>query len=164
MYIYIHGIWALKNIHLEYRWTYFIITALKYVPQIWPSTATVLAKWYQWCPFTIFYHPWFRLAFHWWDIINSLWSSEAIWRHRSGSTLAQIMACCLTVPSHYLNQCWLIINEVQWQSPAGNFTRDTSLKLAWKFHLNLPGANELITLSEGDMPEFLALMQTWYKR
>ena len=32
------------------------------------------------------------------------------WRHRSGSTLAQVMACNLTTPSHYLNQCWLIIS------------------------------------------------------
>ena len=39
---------------------------------------------------------------------NSLRPSDAIWRHRSGSTLAQVMACCLTAPSHYLNQCWLI--------------------------------------------------------
>ena len=23
----------------------------------------------------------------------------------SGTTLAQVMACCLTAPSHYLNQC-----------------------------------------------------------
>ena len=30
---------------------------------------------------------------------------------RSGSTLAQVMACCLKAPSHYLNQCWLIINS-----------------------------------------------------
>ena len=35
-------------------------------------------------------------------------------RKRSESTLAQVMACCLTAPSHYLNQCWLIISEVQW--------------------------------------------------
>ena len=35
---------------------------------------------------------------------------------RSGSSLAQVMACCLTAPSHYLNQWWLIINEVQWHS------------------------------------------------
>ena len=40
--------------------------------------------------------------------INSLRPSDAIWWHRSGSTLAQVMACCLTAPSHYLNQCWLI--------------------------------------------------------
>ena len=53
---------------------------------------------------------------------NSLWPSDAIWQHRSGSTLAQVMACCLTAPSHYLNQCWLIISEVRWQSPEDNFT------------------------------------------
>ena len=44
--------------------------------------------------------------------LNSLWPSDAIWRHRSGSTLAQVMACCLKAPSHYLNQCWLIISMV----------------------------------------------------
>ena len=30
---------------------------------------------------------------------NSLWPSDAIWRCRSGSTLAQVMACCLTTPA-----------------------------------------------------------------
>ena len=35
--------------------------------------------------------------------VNSLWPGDAIWRHRSGSTLAQVMACCLMAPSHYLN-------------------------------------------------------------
>ena len=55
---------------------------------------------------------------------NSWRPSDAIWQHRSGSTLAQAMACCLTAPSHYLNQCWLIISEVQWHSYQGNFTRD----------------------------------------
>ena len=44
-------------------------------------------------------------------IFYSLWPSDAIWRHRSGSTLGQVMACCLTAPSHYLTQCWLIISE-----------------------------------------------------
>ena len=57
--------------------------------------------------------------------LNSLRPSDAIWWHRSGSSLAQIMACCLTAPSHYLNQCWLIINKVQWHSSEGNFVRDT---------------------------------------
>ena len=41
--------------------------------------------------------------------INSLWPSDAIWWQGSGSTLVQVMAWCLTAPSHYLNQCWLII-------------------------------------------------------
>ena len=58
--------------------------------------------------------------------VNSLWPRDAIWRQRSGSTLAQLMACCLMAPSHYLNQCWLIIHEGQWHSYQGNFTRDAS--------------------------------------
>ena len=52
----------------------------------------------------------------WLPDIKSFWPSDTIWQQRSGSTLAQVMACCLTAPSHYLNQCWLIINKVQWHS------------------------------------------------
>ena len=62
---------------------------------------------------------------------NSLWPSDTVWGHKSGSTLAQIMACCLTAPSHYLNQCWLIISKVQWQSSECNFTRDASAISHW---------------------------------
>ena len=81
-------------------------------------------------------------------IFNSFWPSDTIWGQRSGSTLAQVMACCMRAPSHYLNQCWLIISEVQWHSYEGNFTRDAltiiSLKTTYlKFHSNCPGANEL---------------------
>ena len=43
---------------------------------------------------------------HW--HVNPLWYSDAIWQLRSGSTLAKLTVCCLTAPSHYLNQCWLI--------------------------------------------------------
>ena len=58
--------------------------------------------------------------------MNSLWPSDTIWRHKSRSTLAQVMACCLMAPSHYLNQCWLIIIKVWWHSSEGNFMRDPS--------------------------------------
>ena len=54
---------------------------------------------------------------------NSLRPSDAIWRQGSRSTLVQVMACCLTAPSHYLNQCWLIISEVQRHSLGRNFMR-----------------------------------------
>ena len=46
--------------------------------------------------------------------------------HCALSILSQVTARCLTKPSHYLNQCWLIINEVQWHSSEGNFIKDTS--------------------------------------
>ena len=45
--------------------------------------------------------PWFL---PW--LINSLGPSDAVWRHRPWSTLAQVMACCPLAPSHNLNQCW----------------------------------------------------------
>ena len=41
------------------------------------------------------------------SFINTLWPCDTTWRHRSGATLAQIMACCLMAPSRYLNQCHL---------------------------------------------------------
>ena len=37
----------------------------------------------------------------------SLWGSDAMWRRRSSSSLVQVMACCLTAPSHYMKQCYL---------------------------------------------------------
>ena len=42
--------------------------------------------------------------------VNSLWDSNAMCQQKFGSTLVQMMVCCLVAPSHYLNQCWLIIN------------------------------------------------------
>ena len=32
------------------------------------------------------------------------------------------MACCLVALSHYLNQCWFLINDVLWHSSGSNFT------------------------------------------
>ena len=83
--------------------------------------------------------------------VNLLWPSDAISRHRPGSTLAQVMAWCLTAPSHYLNQCWLIVSKVQWHSSEGNFTKDTSATNCWislkyslfKISFKSPRANEL---------------------
>ena len=48
---------------------------------------------------------------------NSLWPSDAICQHWSGSTFA----CCLMAPSHYLNHCWHHISEILWYSPGKNF-------------------------------------------
>ena len=49
-------------------------------------------------------------------LLNSLGPSDAIWHWISWSTLVQVMARCLMAPSHYLNQCWLIISKVLWHS------------------------------------------------
>ena len=61
---------------------------------------------------------------------NSLWPSDAIW-HRSRATLAQIIACCLTAPRHYLNQCWLIICKALLHSSEGNFPGNAQNIYPW---------------------------------
>ena len=32
--------------------------------------------------------------------VNALWPSDAIWQHWTGSTVAQVITCCLMAPSH----------------------------------------------------------------
>ena len=68
--------------------------------------------------------------------VNSLGPSDALRRWRSWSTLVQVMACCLTAPSHYLNQCWLImISKVLWNSSQDIIIRRCqSVKQDWRLH------------------------------
>ena len=97
----------------------------------------------------------FRVSVVQYSQVNSSRPSDTIWCHRTGSTLAQLMTCysLSQATSHYLNQCWHIIREVQWQSAEANFTRHVhqqsifkiTLKITClKFHSNLPGVNELM--------------------
>ena len=61
------------------------------------------------------------------------------------------MACCLTAPSHYLNQCWFNDSKFRWHSYEGNLTQDTlAINLLYylennesKFSIKSPRANEL---------------------
>ena len=76
--------------------------------------------------------------------VNSSGPSDNIWQHWSRPTMAQVLAC------HYLNQCWLIISNVQRHSSQGDFTKEpqpsiTKISLEiihLKFHSYLPGADE----------------------
>ena len=67
--------------------------------------------------------PWSSTDFK----VNSLWHTDARWHHRSGSTLGQLVACCLTAPSHYLKQCWHLLSDILWHSRGGNFTASAQL-------------------------------------
>ena len=42
------------------------------------------------------------------------------------------MACCLTAPSHYVNQCWQIISGALWQF-SGKGSKCISLMWIWKW-------------------------------
>ena len=73
--------------------------------------------------------------------LNSLWPSDTIWQQRSGSTLAQIMACCLTASGHYLNQCWLF-NTFQW------IFYQNSIFFRKEIHLNISFTNSQLFCSD----------------
>ena len=66
------------------------------------------------------YIPWYclSLVFQWISFLlsKSLWPSDTTWQHRIGPILAQEMACCLSVPSHYPNQLWFMIRKVHLHS------------------------------------------------
>ena len=95
---------------------------------------------------------WSQLAFiepmHQCNSFDSLWLSDAIWQHRTWSTLVQEMAWCRQATSHYLNQCCLIIHQVLWHSLEGKYIGtaiiDMSLKCTdLRLQPHLPGAIEL---------------------
>ena len=85
--------------------------------------------------------------------INSLWPGDAIWRHGTRSTLAQVMSCCLTAPSHYLNH-WTSVDLSSVRSsdihlrasspetPQPSITEIIRKIKYLKFHSNLLGAND----------------------
>ena len=99
--------------HVSIWWRHhFSATGLAWTGPLWVSHCT-------WWALQMNFHE----VVNWWMVcpyspICSLTHCGLVtpYGDKSGSTLAQVMACCLTAPSHYLNQCWLIISEVQWHS------------------------------------------------
>ena len=87
--------------------------------------------------------------------IDALKLSDAIWWQRSELTLAQVMACCQTAPSHYLNQYQLIVNMALVSFIRQQFQTKCSrwqyLRGIWNhiltFLSHLPGANELTKIN-----------------
>ena len=57
------------------------------------------------------------------------------------SALVQVMAWCRQASSHYLNQCWLIIDGIMWHSLASHCIGSAQI-LYWLLQ-HLPGTNEL---------------------
>ena len=111
-------IWNIPR-HFKYRNVFYVINVLfsavdtEYkFPTFWSNQFVSRNHWFYLIDLDRFW------AYH----VHSLWPSDAIWQHRSGSALAQVMACCLMATSHLLDHCWLVIRGFQWHSPGGNFT------------------------------------------
>ena len=94
-YIPLSGAWGkwlsfqTNNFSIHRRYTFKILSLIKCIA-VFDIVLWLTILW--WCP----------------AVVVCRWESftiEAICRNISGSTLAQVMACYLTAPSHYLNQC-----------------------------------------------------------
>ena len=93
--------------------------------------------------------------------VNSLWPTDVIRWHWAGSPLAQVMACCLMAPSHCLNQCYLpsvMSNDIHLRAISQEIPQPSITKISFRityliFHLNLPGANELMRHDTENGPE-----------
>ena len=78
-----------------------------------------------------------------------------IWRHGFGSTLIQVMACCLMAPVHYLNHSLFILRGIQWHALESNFTTNAHERDPWHvlgywtfdLLLHFPGISGLINQS-----------------
>ena len=94
-------------------------------PRSWPFWGETTVD--QWIPLTKaqWRKIWFHLMTSSYSIItwcfHTLWPCATIWRHEFGSPLTQLMACCLTASSHYLNHCWLLTKGVWHPYDKGQF-------------------------------------------
>ena len=65
--------------------------------------------------------------------LNSLWLANAIWQHRSGSTLAQVMACYISCDIHL-------------KATSQDITKISFKIIYIKFYTKIPGTNELVNI------------------
>ena len=137
---------SLSNLNSFYQWNLLLSSAILttyghccliflYMKGFIVFHIRIFSMKYDFVPIDAFCGPVTRSVIH----LNSLWPSDTIWRHKSGSILAQVMAWCLTAPSHYLHQ---LLTDRQW-SPVtfilGQFHQrclnHQSLKSVWKLHV-----------------------------
>ena len=71
---------------------------------VWWWCVMVILMWW-WCDFDVRL-MWCGMWFNSQELSKLFWPCDAIHCHGFWSSLVQVMACCLTAPSHYLSQYW----------------------------------------------------------
>ena len=85
------------------------------------------------------------------NTINLFWLNDVMQWHRSRSTMAQVMVCCLTVPNHYLNQRWLLngcsiyLRAIAQLEPQQPFCMMNSKIIFFELRPHAQGIDELIS-------------------
>ena len=134
--------------------TIFLITSVahwgaRHQTKLWrviiQKERTVQLNWFHWL------HNYLRKGSHWdrQATFNPLWPNDALWSHKSGSTLAEVMDWCPMASSCYMIQYRLIIQRISQHSPEGSFMGNSqdicvSLKMTnSRLQSYLTGTNEL---------------------
>ena len=99
-----------------------------------------------------------------------MWRSDAIWWHRYGSTLAQVMACCLMATSltctnvdiSSIRSSDIQLRAVLLEIPQPSITKINFKITHLKFHLNLPRAKELMRHQHRTQHTIEAWGSLWY--
>ena len=83
------------------------------------------------------------------ESVNSLWPSDATWRHRTGSTLAKVMAWCPTAPSNYTG-C-----QISWGTVDSIFFNGFPLDVYLGIHIYPCKLGDSTLLTDRNPPKFL---------
>ena len=146
-----HSLWALVLDRAAL--SVWVITMMVSVAQS-PTDTQLMGSWHASVTLTGSHHsellPQVEIlsSYHqWW--ITSLWPSDAIWQHRSRSTLAQVMVCYMTKPlpesmltSH--QQCYVAFISEQFHSECSNCC---SILWVWKLVYIIAGMTKNIISS-----------------
>ena len=71
-----------------------------------------------------------------WEVrVNSMWPSDTIWWHKTGSILAQVMACCLKRHVWLFEKKWLLqldkLERPFWEYPRSNIPSKNEKLTSW---------------------------------
>ena len=97
---------------------------------------------------------------------------DTIWWHRTVSASVQVMVCCLTAPSLYLNPCWFLISEVLWHLSQNNFIASAQVSFllqASKFQIECtcPSGKWIVKITCPNVPftclKYIKPMQLMWK-
>ena len=100
-----------------------LILKIQYGPFTWLQNSEHMRPWTKWPQFSNVI-SWMKIMIIWLTHCGLVMPYGKIelgqhCKNRTGSTLAQIMACCLMATSHYLNKYRLLVGTILWHSSEG---------------------------------------------
>ena len=94
-------------------------------------------------------------------VINALWPSDAIRRHKVCSSLGKVMPLYITRPSYHVYQCWLITNGVRWYSTGAVLLETINISIITIRCRNTHSLPPHLIVTISDLYNSLRCIQIW---